>query len=168
MEPNVFSWTLSYSLTTKKILIFVTTQNYATGDSSLTAGLPAQSPKNYKGSKVLFRKNKGEIKVQRGQIYDTKPRMSGIYSALEWSIQTPVTVLTYWTIKIFDLYQWAYDNKVYLKECCISHRANNNDFYLLKPSTNNKRSFPGKNARQNHDNAHFLDKMQKIQVQMWK
>ena len=59
------------------------------------SGLPARSPKNYKGSKVLFRKNKGKIKIQRGQIYDPKPRMSDIYSALEWSIQTPVTVLTY-------------------------------------------------------------------------
>ena len=59
------------------------------------SGLPARSPENYKGSKVLFRKNKGEIKVQQGQIYDAKPWMSGIYSALEWSIQTPVTVLTY-------------------------------------------------------------------------
>ena len=65
----------------------------------ISAGLPARSPKNYKGSKVLFRKNKGIIKVQRGKIYDAKPRMSGIYSALEWSILTPMTVLTYWTIK---------------------------------------------------------------------
>ena len=47
-------------------------------------GLPVRSPKNYKGSKVLFRKNKGKIKVQRGQIYYAKPQMSGIYSALEW------------------------------------------------------------------------------------
>ena len=68
------------------------------------AGLPARSPKNYKGSKVLFHKNKGEIKVQRVQRYDAQPRMSGIYSALEWWIQTQVIVLTYWTIKIFDLY----------------------------------------------------------------
>ena len=92
--------------------------------------------------------------------------MSGIYSAFEWWIQTPVTVLIYWTIKIFDLYQWAYDDKVYLKDCGISHRVKNNDFYLLQPSTSTKRPFPGKNALQNQDNAHFVDKMQKIKVQM--
>ena len=47
-------------------------------------GLPVRSPKNYKGLKVLFRKNKGNIKVQRGQIYHAKPWISSIYSALEW------------------------------------------------------------------------------------
>ena len=121
-----------------------------------------------KVQRSFSQKKKRQNKGQRGQIYDAKPRMSGIYSALEWSIQTPVTVLTYWTIKIFDLYQWAYDDKAYLKEGCISYRADNNDFYLLKPSTSTKRSFPGKNARRNQDNAHFLDKMQKIKVKMWK
>ena len=93
-------------------------------------GFQAWSPKNYKGSNVLFHKNKGKIKVQRGQRYNAQPWMSGIHSALEWWIQTPATVLTYWTIKIFDLYQWPYDDKVYFKDCCISQWVDNNDFYL--------------------------------------
>ena len=82
----------------------------------MNAGLPAPSPKNYKGSKVLFQKNKGKIKVQR---YDMQPRMSGIYSALEWLIQTPVHVLIYWTVKIFDIYKKRNDGEVYLGECCM-------------------------------------------------
>ena len=36
-------------------------------------GFPARSPKNYKGSKVLFHKNKVKIKVQWGQRYDAQP-----------------------------------------------------------------------------------------------
>ena len=58
------------------------------------------SQNNLKVQRSIFTKIKAKIKVKWGQRRNIDSWMSSIYSAAEWWMPTPVTVLVHWTHKI--------------------------------------------------------------------
>ena len=118
-------------------------------------------PKILKVLRSFFTKIKAKIKVN-GDKDVTFSHGWAAFTAVEWWIQTPVTVLIYWTTKKDMMARCIWETAV------GSTWLTTMIFIFYSPRRAFKGLYGVKIQFETTNNAHFFDKMQEIKVLMWK